>query len=101
MKRRNTTEREIYGIGDPNDFRESLDQAEELLGKGCEAIDGGRFWRGVGLGLTGLLGGLLAIARHPIEACRDLLAPEDEPEAKEDEPEDEGGEKSAGKRNEP
>lgn len=68
---------------DPEEFDKGMERAQELLQKGCDALDEGRFWSGVALGVAGGLQGLGTMLCHPAETIGDLCSPDDK-----DEPED-------------
>jgi hypothetical protein len=61
---------------DPEAYQRGMDRANELLQKGCHALDEARFWHGVALGTMGLLAALGTALCHPAETIEDLCTPD-------------------------
>jgi hypothetical protein len=54
-------------------YDKGMDRATRLVSRGSDALDDGRFGRGVALGVLGVAAAVATIAAHPAAAVADLL----------------------------
>ncbi|OGV64634.1 MAG: hypothetical protein A3K19_29860 [Lentisphaerae bacterium RIFOXYB12_FULL_65_16] len=54
-------------------YDHGIDRATRLVERGSQALDNGRFGRGLVLGIFGIMACLATVATHPVEAAADLL----------------------------